>query len=114
MKGITLMMSLCISHDAGFAGAYTVENALTDKVKGNRALSKEVKEVLQNKKKADLISGRVSMGPGYVLASDLCEFELKYLAYRARVTEPHVAVLTGALHAHSCCGCILVHFGRGV
>lgn len=72
-----------------------VEDALTDKVKGNRALSKEVKEVLQNKQKADLVAGRVSAGPGYVLASDFCEFELAYLKHRTKVTQPHIAVLRG-------------------
>ena len=80
---------------AGFAGNYFVEDALLDKVKGNRALSKEVKDVLANKKHADLAAGRVSASPGYVLASDFCKFELEYLKYRYEVVEAHYDVLAG-------------------
>ena len=71
-------------------------------MKGNRALSKEVKDVLTNKKRADIAAGRVSAAPGYVLASDFCKFELEYLKYRYEVVEAHYDLLAGVcLACHS-------------
>lgn len=89
------MRTVRTSPIAGYSGSYCIEDALNDKVKGNRALSKEVKDVLTNKKRADLAAGRVSASPGYVLASDFCKFELAYLKYRYNVVESHYELLTG-------------------
>ena len=86
---------VCPDH-VGYAGSYVVEDALSDKVKGNRTLSKEVKDVLANKKRADLVAGRVSAAQGFVLASDFCEFEKNYLNYRYKVVDPYFDVLSSA------------------